>query len=166
MHHSPVITIKRITRIVTSAGVLYFAKSGVNTPMSSPPLDMVTADTKRNDKCSVFKNCFFFIGASCNSNNLLIPRIIGINPIKPITNKGTAKVRNAANDEIITRTSIPRNCPRIILCTNRPGVENNNIRIKVSSMLEATKAVVPVARRLAKSVNLQSYVNLVNLIVT
>src|SRR5437867_10482714 len=83
MHHSPVITIKRITRIVTSAGVLYFAKSGVNTPMSSPPLDMVTADTKSNDKCSVFKNCFFFIGASCNSNNLLTPRIIGIKPIRP-----------------------------------------------------------------------------------
>ena len=87
-------------------------------------------------------------------------------PIKPIANGGIAKTSNAANDEIATSNAMPRNCPIIILRGRRLGVKNNNIRTKVSSMFEATKAVAPVARRLVKSVNLQSCSKLVHLTVT
>ena len=38
-----------VTKNVTSSTVLYFAKIGVNTPMSSPPFETVTAATERND---------------------------------------------------------------------------------------------------------------------
>ena len=41
-------------RTDTSATVLYFAKSGVNTPISSPPLEIVMAVTERKDRYSFF----------------------------------------------------------------------------------------------------------------
>lgn len=48
MHQKSVIAIKMIMSMVTSTGVLYFAKIGVNTPISSPPFNMVIPETVRN----------------------------------------------------------------------------------------------------------------------
>lgn len=50
MHQMPVITNNRDTRVVNSVTVLYLAKSGVNTAISSPPFETVMAVIYRNDK--------------------------------------------------------------------------------------------------------------------
>ncbi len=46
-----------VTSVVTSPRVLYLAKSGVKTPISSPPLDIVTAATVRKDKYALLLIC-------------------------------------------------------------------------------------------------------------
>ena len=114
---------------------------------------------------SIHLDCFSVSDVSRNSKILLIPMTIGIIPIKPKTNGGTASESNAANDEIATSIIIPRNCPTITFLANSLGVANNKIRINVSSILEAMNAVTPTPRRPIKSVNNQSFANLVNLIV-
>ncbi len=132
---------------------LYFAKSGVNTPMSSPPFDTVTAATERNDKypfCAYASASF-----SLYSNSLFTPIIMGIIPRKPMANGGMAKDSNTASDDTATRIIIPRNCPTVTFRADNPGVMNNIIRINVSSILEAINAVIPIPISPIKSAILQ-----------
>ena len=110
-----VITINNIIINVTSFTALYRAKSGVKTPMSSPPFDTVIAVTERNDKYPFLLDCFSVSDLSRNSKSLFIPMIIGIVPMKPMTTGGTANARKAAEEEITTSKIIPRNCSMITL---------------------------------------------------
>lgn len=54
-------------------------------------------------------NCFSVSRISRNSKSLLMPMTIGIIPIKPIANGGTANANNAANEEITTSSIMPKN---------------------------------------------------------
>jgi len=152
-------------RIVTSATVLYFAKSGVNTPISSPPLEIVIAVTERKDRYSFFV-ALIVSGFPRNFVSLLIPIIIGMKPIRPIAKAGIAKASKAANDEITTSNTIPRNCPIITFLARRLGIENNIIKMKVSSILVATNAPIPTPKRLRNSDTLGNWGNSLHLIVT
>ena len=71
-----------VTRLVTSMKVLYFANSGVNTPTSSPPFDIVMAETvSKGIKSRLPLRFLFFLGmlsVSRCSNNLLTPMPMGI----------------------------------------------------------------------------------------
>jgi hypothetical protein len=154
-----------VTRIVTSVTALYFAKSGVNTPISSPPLEIVIVATERKDRYSFFI-AWFVSGILRNFDSFLIPIIIGMKPIRPITNGGMAKASKAANDEITTSNTIPRNCPMITFLARRLGVENKSIKMKVSSILVATKAPIPIPKRLKNSDTLGNWRNSLHLIVT
>jgi hypothetical protein len=152
-------------RTDTSATVLYFAKSGVNTPISSPPLEIVMAVTERKDRYSFFM-ARIVSGFPRKFVSLLIPIIIGMKPIRPITNAGIAKASKAADDEITTSNTIPRNCPIITFLVRRLGIENNSINTKVSSILVATKALIPTPKRLRNSDTLGNWGNSLHLIVT
>lgn len=90
--------------------------------MSSPPLEIVIPVTERIDTFLTLPFCFSESKVSRDSKSLLIPIAIGIIPKKPRINAGTAKASKAANEEIITSTIIPRNCPVITLRANSPGV--------------------------------------------
>ena len=135
--------------------LLYLANSGVKTAISSPPLDTVISVTEKTDKYLSLLNCSSSSDFSLASASFFIPMTIGIIPINPIIHWGTANVSRTAKEEITTSKMIPRNCPITTLRTKRPGVINNNIKTKVSSILEATNAVTPMLKRAAKSVKLQ-----------
>ena len=130
----------------------------MKTPISSPPFDSVVAITERNDIFAFFLFCISVSGFSLDSKSFFMPMATGVIPINPRTNVYTANVINAANEEIMTSITIPRNCPTITLGAKSSGVTNNKIRINVSLILEATKAAIPIPKIVIKSVKSETFV--------
>ena len=106
-----------VTRMVTSMKVLYFAKSGVNTPMSSPPFDVVMAETVskgRNPRLlfpSTFLLCLGILSVPRYSINLLIPIPMGMSPNNEMKMDGNTKAISDPNALMIINTLIPKNWP-------------------------------------------------------
>ena len=143
--------INRYMSTAISTIPLYLAKSGVKTPISSPPFETVIAVTETIEEYPFWVICCSF-SDSLYSKSRLTPITIGIIPIKPRINEGTAKASKAARDDITTSIIIPKNCPAITLCANSPGIANSKIKINVSSIFDAINAPIPVPKRPIKSV--------------
>lgn len=69
-----------------------------------------------------------------------------------MANNGTTNTSNAADVDTITSNAMPRNCPMVTSRARRLADEKSNININVSSILDATKAPVPIPRSVQGSV--------------
>ena len=81
-------------------------------------------------------------------SSFLMPIAIGANPIKPMINEGTTTAMSEPNALIATSKPIPRYCPITMLRAWKLELEKKTIKMKMSSMLVATKAEAPIPIRL------------------
>jgi hypothetical protein len=61
-----------VTSAVTSLTVLYLANSGVNTPISSPPFDIVMAETVRKGTRSRPNEVWIVEPPPCGGNRMIL----------------------------------------------------------------------------------------------